>query len=227
MAISSRRHCSVYWISNFSCGPRRAEPNGLVARLAERQEAIAERLDIGPSVGPPGGGMGMAERLLRLWPQLAVCDGATSPRRWLLDQRWVREPPLEVGAARRVPALEVQLAQTASTHSVTTRRNPQLALGRWRCHRGSVVLAKTPRSAQPSFLQRRWCPAQSPLPRAGRVQPSTPQAPPPNIGSVAEKVRLSARNSGRTAPMSRSSSPETGGFPAGYAARSQAHLRCR
>ena len=85
--------------------------------------------DIGPPVGPPGGGMGMAERLLGLRPQLAVRDGTTCPRRRLLDQRRIREPALEVGAARALPALEMQLAQTASTHSVTTRRDPTAGVG--------------------------------------------------------------------------------------------------
>ena len=97
--------------------------------MGDRQEAIAERLDIGPSVGPPGGGMGMAERLLGLWPQLAVRNGTTSPRCWLLDQRWIRKPVLEVGAAGSFPALEVQLAQTTSTHSVATRRDPTAGVG--------------------------------------------------------------------------------------------------
>src|ERR1035437_7807135 len=71
----------------------------------------------------------MAERLLGLGPQLTVRDGATSPRGWLLDQRWIRKPALEVGATRARPALEVQLAQTASTHSVVTGRDSTAGVG--------------------------------------------------------------------------------------------------
>ena len=91
--------------------------------------------------------------------------------------------------------------------AVVAAGDRQAGGGRCPAQSGLVVAVNCGQVRLAAFSQRwRW-PQHMFLLRAGRSQPGTAHGGPPNTGSRGSKVSIPARNSGRTAAISFSSSP--------------------